>query len=48
MHDALNSAVINCGVCLERYTGSKGKSGSSEVAAELLGLIRKTVKRDLY
>lgn len=39
--DKLNSAYIGHGICLIKYTGSKGKAGSSDANAEFLGEIRK-------
>lgn len=35
-HEKLNAAVINNGIIVERYTGSGGKSGSSEAGVETL------------
>lgn len=35
-----NTAFINCGVVLTKYTGSRGKSGSSDASAELVAKIR--------
>ncbi|MCL1827985.1 MAG: aminopeptidase [Oscillospiraceae bacterium] len=36
-----NNAKINYGVCLMKYTGSRGKSGSSDAGAELVAEMRK-------
>lgn len=36
-----NSAFLNYGICLAKYTGSRGKSGASDASAELVGLVRK-------
>lgn len=36
-----NSALINYGVCVTKYTGSKGKSGSSDANAEFVAEIRR-------
>lgn len=36
-----NSALLNCGVCVTKYTGSRGKSGTSDASAEFVGEIRK-------
>lgn len=38
--DRLNSAYLNYGVCMMKYTGSRGKSGSSDASAEFIGKIR--------
>jgi aspartyl aminopeptidase len=35
-----NSAVLNGGVCVTKYTGSRGKSGTSDASAEFVGEIR--------
>lgn len=36
-----NSAFLNYGVCLSKYTGSRGKSGASDASAEAVGFVRK-------
>lgn len=36
-----NSAIINCGIMLTKYTGSRGKGGASDASAELVARIRK-------
>ncbi len=40
-YEKKNSAFINGGVSLCKYTGSRGKSGASDASAELVGKIRK-------
>ncbi len=35
-----NSAKLNYGVCLLKFTGSRGKSGSSDASAETVGKLR--------
>ncbi len=35
-----NAAFINCGACITKYTGARGKSGSSDASAEFVGKIR--------
>lgn len=40
--EPLNSCYINHGVGIMKYTGSRGKSGSSDASAEFLGMIRRT------
>ena len=35
-----NSAVLNGGVCVTKYTGSRGKSGTSDAGAEFVGEVR--------
>ncbi|MCL2019725.1 MAG: aminopeptidase [Oscillospiraceae bacterium] len=39
--DKLNVAYMNCGVALTKYTGSRGKSGTSDASAEFTAEIRK-------
>ncbi|MGI6031156.1 MAG: aminopeptidase [Eubacteriales bacterium] len=36
-----NCARLNGGICLTKYTGSRGKSGSNDANAELMGKVRK-------
>ncbi len=38
--DRRNCAYLNYGVCLTKYTGSRGKSGTSDCSAEFFGEIR--------
>ncbi len=45
-YDAKNSAYVNCGVVLTKYTGSRGKSGSSDASAELFAKIVSIFERD--
>lgn len=40
VNDRKNSAFLNYGVCLMKYTGSRGKSGSSDASAEFVGKVR--------
>lgn len=39
-----NSSILGCGVSLSKYTGSGGKSGSSDADAEYLGWIRRVFR----
>ncbi len=41
VYERRNTAFANGGVVLTKYTGSRGKSGSSDASAELIGQIRK-------
>lgn len=36
-----NAAYVNKGVCITKYTGSRGKSGTSDASAEFAGKIRR-------
>jgi len=40
-YEKSNSALINCGAVLTKYTGSRGKAGTSDASAEFVGRIRK-------
>lgn len=39
-YEKRNSAKINYGVAISKYTGARGKSGSSDASAELMSIIR--------
>ncbi len=39
--DKQNNAHLNCGVCFMKYTGARGKSGSSDAPAEFVAKIRR-------
>ncbi|MCL2816236.1 MAG: aminopeptidase [Oscillospiraceae bacterium] len=41
VYDAKNAAFINNGVVLTKYTGSRGKSGSSDASAEFVNYVRR-------
>lgn len=40
VNDRRNCAFINYGVCMMKYTGARGKSGSSDASAEFIGKMR--------
>lgn len=40
VHDKRNAAKIGYGVCVTKFTGTGGKSGSSDASAEFMGTIR--------
>lgn len=40
-----NAAFVNKGVCITKYTGSRGKSGTSDASAEFAGRIRRLMDR---
>lgn len=44
--DPRNTARLGAGIVLEKYTGRKGKSGTSEASAEYLAKIRKIFKEN--
>ena len=41
VYEKNNSCHVGCGVCISKYTGSRGKSGTSVANAEFVGEIRK-------
>ena len=41
--DKRNNARLNHGIALSKYTGSRGKSGASDAAAEAMGHVRTTL-----
>lgn len=40
-----NAAAMGCGVCLSKYTGSRGKGGSNDANAEFLNEVRQIFNR---
>lgn len=40
VNDPRNCAYLNYGVCMMKYTGARGKSGSSDASAEFIGKMR--------
>ncbi|MBR4201671.1 MAG: aminopeptidase [Oscillospiraceae bacterium] len=40
VNDRKNCAYLNYGVCMMKYTGARGKSGSSDASAEFIGKMR--------
>ena len=43
VYEKRNSAYINYGMGLCKYTGSRGKSGASDASAELVGYVRRVL-----
>ena len=41
VYEKRNSAIISCGTAMSKYTGSRGKSGTSDATAEFVGFVRK-------
>ena len=41
VYEKKNSAIISCGACMNKFTGSGGKSGSSDASAETVAKVRK-------
>jgi aspartyl aminopeptidase len=46
VHEKNNAARLGYGVCITKFTGSRGKYGSSDANAEYLGQIRQVFNRD--
>jgi len=40
-YEKRNSAMLSCGTCMSKYTGARGKAGTSDASAELVGYCRK-------
>ncbi len=41
VYEKTNSSILSCGTAICKYTGARGKSGTSDASAELVGFIRK-------
>ena len=41
VYEKRNAALINCGVAMCKFTGARGKSGTSDASAELVGWVRR-------
>ena len=41
VYEKRNSAMLSCGTTMSKYTGSRGKSGTSDATAEFVGFVRK-------
>jgi aspartyl aminopeptidase len=44
VYEKMNSAILSCGTSLSKFTGARGKSGTSDATAELVGYVRKLFK----
>lgn len=40
VYEKTNAAIISCGTCMNKFTGSGGKSSSSDASAEFVGEVR--------
>lgn len=45
VYEKRNAAFVNCGVAMCKFTGARGKSGTSDASAELVGLVRRFLNR---
>ncbi len=43
MFEKQNAAMLNLGVCFNKYTGSRGKSGASDASAEFMAAVRRVM-----
>ena len=41
VYEKRNSAMISCGTTMSKYTGARGKSGTSDASAEFVGFVRR-------
>ncbi len=41
-----NTPLLNCGVILTKFTGSRGKSGTNDASAEFIGFLRAIMAKD--
>ena len=46
VYEKNNSAYLNYGICISKYTGSRGKSGASDASAEVVGFARKLFREN--
>ncbi len=46
VYEKQNSAYLNHGICISKYTGSRGKSGASDASAEVVGFLRKLLNEE--
>ena len=46
VNDPRNAAYLNYGVCMMKYTGARGKSGSSDASAEFVAEIRALLEQN--
>ena len=41
VYEKRNSAMLSCGAVISKYTGARGKSGTSDASAEFMGFVRR-------
>ena len=46
VYEKRNSALISCGTAICKYTGARGKSGTSDASAELVGFVRRLLNEN--
>ncbi len=45
VYEKRNSALISCGTAMSKYTGARGKSGTSDASAELVGRVSRIFRK---
>ena len=46
VYERMNSALLSCGTCMSKFTGSRGKSGSNDASAEFVGEVRRMFDKE--
>ena len=46
VYEKMNAALVSCGTCMSKFTGSRGKSGSNDASAEFVGEVRRMFDRE--
>lgn len=46
VNERRNAAFLNHGVCVTKYTGSRGKGGTSDASAEFMGKVRRLLDKE--
>ena len=44
--EKMNSAMLSCGTCMSKFTGSRGKSGSNDASAEFVREVRRMFDKE--
>lgn len=46
VYERMNSAMLACGTCMNKFTGARGKSGSNDANSEFVGEVRAMFESD--
>ena len=46
VHEKKNASFVNKGIVVTKYTGARGKSGTSDASAEFMGYVRRMLDRE--
>ena len=46
VYERANAAFLSCGTCMNKFTGARGKSGSSDASAEFVGEVRRMFEKE--